>query len=128
MSQEYIKENNINHIISAVTGAFAIHDNISYTCLDLLDESFFEINKVFNDTNRIIEDKLRENKNILIHCICGVSRSTTILCAYLIKKNNITPDEALKIIRTNRPIANPNPGFMKQLENYYEFINNKKTT
>jgi protein-tyrosine phosphatase len=127
VSQEYIKENDINHIISAVTGAYPIHENVTYTCLDLLDESFFEINKVFNETNNVIEEKLRNNKNILIHCICGVSRSTTILCAYFIKKYNITPNEALKMIKDKRPIVNPNPGFMKQLDKYYEFLNDKKT-
>ena len=91
VSEEYLKDNNIKHIISAVTGAYPLYPNISYTCLDLLDESFFEINKVFNQTNNVIEEQLRNNNNILIHCICGVSRSTTILCAYLIKKHNITP-------------------------------------
>lgn len=126
VSKDYIEENNINHIISAVTGAYPIYDNITYTCLDLLDESFFEINKVFNETNNVIEENLRKNKNILIHCICGVSRSTTVLCAYLIKKTNYTPEEAVNLIREKRSIVNPNPGFMNQLQKYYDYIQEKK--
>lgn len=50
----------------------------------------------------------------------GKSRSATCLCAYLIKRYGVTPDEALSSIRANRPLAEPNDGFWKQLELYYE--------
>ena len=50
----------------------------------------------------------------------GRSRSATILAAYLISKYNIPPHAALALIRETRPLVEPNPGFMEQLELYYD--------
>lgn len=55
---------------------------------------------------------------MLIHCHAGVSRSATILAAYLIHKKQITADEAVKIIQEKRKRAKPNDAFMKQLKEY----------
>jgi protein-tyrosine phosphatase len=50
-----------------------------------------------------------------VHCAAGVSRSATIVIAYLIMKKNMTCEEALKFARSKRPIIDPNPGFISQL-------------
>lgn len=50
----------------------------------------------------------------------GKSRSATCVCAYLIHRYGISPDEALARIRQNRPLAEPNEGFWEQLELYHE--------
>ena len=50
----------------------------------------------------------------------GKSRSATCVCAYLIHRYGITPDEALARIRENRPLAEPNEGFWEQLELYHD--------
>lgn len=43
-----------------------------------------------------------ENKQILIHCIGGKSRSPSILACYLSLSLRITPQEALKFIQSKR--------------------------
>jgi len=49
----------------------------------------------------------------------GKSRSVTIVMAYLLRQNPThTVSSALDLIRESRPIAEPNDGFMKQLELY----------
>lgn len=51
----------------------------------------------------------------------GKSRSVTITIAYLLRqKPQHTVASALSLIRESRPIAEPNPGFMAQLELYKE--------
>lgn len=50
----------------------------------------------------------------------GKSRSATVLCAYLMQRYGITPDEALSQIRESRPLCEPNEGFWKQLELYHQ--------
>jgi dual specificity phosphatase 12 len=51
---------------------------------------------------------------ILVHCFAGVSRSASIVIAYLQKKN---PESKLKdilaYVRSIRAIVNPNPGFLE---------------
>ncbi|THH10128.1 hypothetical protein EW145_g1543 [Phellinidium pouzarii] len=52
---------------------------------------------------------------VLVHCVMGISRSTTIVCAYLMATRHISPSVALKFIRKRRPLAHPNYGFRRQL-------------
>ena len=87
---------------------------------------YFEITNHYIDNiiSKNISSASEKNKNkVLIHCICGVSRSVTILLAYIIKKYNYTPQYALKIVQKKRAIAKPNENFMRQLRIYYENIN-----
>lgn len=50
----------------------------------------------------------------------GKSRSATCACAYLMQRYGISPAEALGRIRESRPLCEPNEGFWKQLELYWE--------
>ena len=125
-----LNELNIKNIISAVTGFDNIYnDSFNHLSLNLIDNEEQDIIHYFEITNHFIDNIISKNvsssnkKNkILIHCICGVSRSVTILLAYIIKKYNYTPKYALKIVQKHRNIANPNPNFMKQLWTYYNSI------
>jgi hypothetical protein len=49
----------------------------------------------------------------------GISRSTTVVLAYLVATTQMTPREALAAVRSKRSIVRPNRGFMSQLEEYY---------
>jgi atypical dual specificity phosphatase len=48
----------------------------------------------------------------------GISRSATVICAYLIATTRMTPREALAAVRAKRSIVSPNMGFLRQLEEY----------
>ena len=48
---------------------------------------------------------LQENKLVLVHCFAGMQRSCALVACYLIKYNNMTPDEAIDYIKLKRPIA-----------------------
>jgi len=53
----------------------------------------------------------------------GRSRSTTILIAYLLSTNlTLNPQAALDLIRRSRPFADPNSGFVSQLELYHRML------
>ena len=49
----------------------------------------------------------------------GISRSATVVCAYLVATAKMTPDEAIVSVRAKRGIVCPNLGFRRQLEEYY---------
>ena len=57
-----------------------------------------------------------KQKNILIHCASGISRSVSTVIAYLIQKEEYTYQTALDLITKTRVRANPNAGFRMQLE------------
>jgi len=45
----------------------------------------------------------------------GVSRSVTVVTAYLMKQHGWSRDETLALVRQRRPQARPNPAFMDLL-------------
>jgi hypothetical protein len=49
----------------------------------------------------------------------GISRSTTVVIAYLVATTRMTPREALATIQSKRAIVRPNAGFMAQLDTYH---------
>lgn len=48
----------------------------------------------------------------------GISRSATVVCAYLIAKQGMTSTAAVDFVREKRPIICPNLGFQLQLDEY----------
>jgi protein-tyrosine phosphatase len=50
--------------------------------------------------------------------MAGISRSTTLLIAYLIRYKGMKSDDALHYVRARRSIIDPNPGFWNQLKQY----------
>ncbi|KAF5223945.1 putative phopshatase [Trypanosoma cruzi] len=73
-----------------------------------------------------IDKARKENKGILLHCFAGLSRSVTVAAAYIMRRYNVTRDEALDIIREARPAAQPNPGFMNMLLEYEKSLRGGK--
>jgi dual specificity phosphatase 12 len=91
----------------------------------------------FESCYQFIDQAVRKNQNVLIHChagirkkkkisfflksilFAGMSRSATIACAYLMKKNNLSYETAHEQLKTTRPCVYPNPGFAKQLRLYH---------
>ena len=55
-------------------------------------------------------------KTVLVHCAAGISRSSTVVVAYLMAAAHMDCDEALAFVRGRRRCASPNPGFWQQLQ------------
>jgi hypothetical protein len=64
--------------------------------------------------------------NILVHCHKGVSRSISFVIGYLMKKNEMTLEEALSYVKSIRPIANPNETFLEQLQRYEQLLKDER--
>lgn len=62
-----------------------------------------------------IEAHVRRGRDVLVHCAAGVSRSTAVVAAHLMRTEDLSVDAALTRIRHVRPQACPNDGFMRQL-------------
>ncbi|XP_034978330.1 dual specificity protein phosphatase 15 isoform X3 [Zootoca vivipara] len=50
--------------------------------------------------------------------LAGISRSSTIVLAYVMAVTQLNWHDALEAVKAARPVANPNPGFRRQLEEY----------
>jgi hypothetical protein len=62
-----------------------------------------------------MQEVLASGGRLLLHCAAGVSRSATILVAYLMWSERKTYEEALDALREARPVVDPHPAFAAQL-------------
>jgi hypothetical protein len=58
----------------------------------------------------------------------GISRSATVVCAYLVATAKMTSDEALVAVQAKRGIVCPNIGFRSQLEQYADQLHGGRST
>ena len=52
-----------------------------------------------------IENNIKEDKRIYIHCYWGLMRSATVVAGYLIYKYRLSKEEAIHIVKEQRPLA-----------------------
>lgn len=58
---------------------------------------------------------LHRQRSVLVHCAAGVSRSASMVIAFLMKQNRWDFDTARQFVWEKRPTINPNPRFEKEL-------------
>ena len=59
-----------------------------------------------------------KTNNVFVHCSGGISRSPTLVLAYMIKKCHMALDDAFTKMRQLRKIVDPNIGFIVQLRDW----------
>ncbi len=124
---DYLTNYNIKHVISALTDSeyadymIAAEDFADQTWhrLTVDDEPGEPISRFFPQMTSVIADAVAGKQPILIHCAAGMSRSVTLVAAYLVASRSLKPEAAVALIKNRRSIAHPNRGFMAQLEEYY---------
>lgn len=113
---------NIKHIVNCATNDCEPlkeykGQQIGYALDDDEDQLLFpEINNAY----AFIKNTIDKRENVLVHCAMGISRSSAVTLFYLIKTYNITADTALGMLRSKRECVCPNPGFIRQLQSYYD--------
>ena len=70
------------------------------------DHERFDLSVYFDQAADWIKDKLEET-NILVHCLAGVSRSVSLVLAYLMKHKGMNFDDAFYSVKSRRKIVNP---------------------
>lgn len=84
----------------------------------LPDDEEANISTEFEKALAFIEEARASGEHILVHCYAGVSRSATIVLAYLMKTFHIDVHTALAYVKGRRPVTWPNCGFVEQLLTY----------
>ncbi|KAG0711822.1 Dual specificity protein phosphatase 3 [Chionoecetes opilio] len=128
-NKAYLQKMGITHVLNTAQGSkFATVDTdagyyedvgIQYMGMKLLDFPSANIAQYFESGADFIEEALNGGDctltgKILVHCFMGISRSSTIACAYLMLKKSKSAVDAIQSLRRNRAIY-PNDGFLKQL-------------
>lgn len=91
-----------------------------YLCLGFLDKDGKSFREVIEPTIDKIHKYVMKEKNVLIHCVEGKSRSVGIALAYLVSTREIKESRNVFVIleheiRRYRPIADPEQAFIDEI-------------
>ena len=64
------------------------------------------VEEICEEADWVIEH-LKNNQRVLVHCVAGMNRSTTICCAVLILLEGLSAEAALERVREHHPWARP---------------------
>merc|ERR1712106_545807 len=87
-------------------------NNISYYGAICNDKD--DISKYFVPTADFMEDAFATGGRVIVNCVGGISRSSTITASFLMQKRGMALEEALTSMRQKREIS-PNEGFLLSL-------------
>ncbi|NXA39879.1 DS13B phosphatase, partial [Eudromia elegans] len=114
---------NITHILNAADGPYSINTGakyyndlqIEYYGIEAFDDPSFDLSIFFYDAANFIGKALRTSGGrVFVHCAMGVSRSASLVLAFLMIHEDMTLVDALKTVGSHRDIC-PNSGFLSQL-------------
>lgn len=102
-----------------------IHKMIQFN-LNWYDSPIQSINEdgILFNLVKMIDMHIKNGKQVVINCFAGISRSATIVVAYLMYKNKLSVQDAIAFVRTKRPFINPNYGFVCQLYQLQDSLHN----
>lgn len=105
----------VSHVLTIdteVTPPFP--QDYKYLIVEIVDRSDENLKEHFEKCIEFIEEG-RSQKGVLVHCGAGLSRSPSVVSAYLMKTLNIKYQDAINMISEVRPYVYPNEGFVQQL-------------
>lgn len=93
-----------------------------YFKINVFDDPNSNISQYFDEASDIIHNVALSGRRTLVHCVAGISRSASLVIAYLMKHQNLTLLEAYNHVKQKRSSIRPNCGFFKQLIEYENFL------
>lgn len=140
--RDLLREHHITHLVHALDVPWIpLSERDGFNCyrIDILDQSTADIRPHLEAACNHIDKALRSGKNVLVHCQqvryhvnlstdhltdlflrCsqGVSRSSAIVIAYLIRNHGMTYDNAFTFVKRQRACIKPNSGFVRALQEW----------
>ncbi|CAG5896655.1 unnamed protein product [Menidia menidia] len=133
--REQLARNNITHILSIHDSAAPIlqvrtfqpsdncmvcfvHQEMTYLCILAADLPTQNLTQHFKQSIMFMHESRLKREGVLVHCLAGVSRSVTLVVAYIMTVTGLGWQDALAAVRVARPCAGPNLGFQQQLQEF----------
>ncbi|KAM4846020.1 protein phosphatase Slingshot homolog 3 isoform 2-T2 [Thomomys bottae] len=116
---EELQRNRVSHILNMAREIDNFYpERFTYHNVRLWDEESAQLLPHWKETHNFIEEARAQGTRVLVHCKMGVSRSAATVVAYAMKQYGWGLEKALLHVQGLRPIARPNPGFLRQLQTY----------
>lgn len=109
----------ITHVVSALEAdvSRSFDTSVVFMHVPIRDSLDTDIARWFDCVVNFIYGALAANQRnrVLVHCFQGVSRSVTLVCAYLVATTTMRATETIEYVRSKRGIVAPNAAFRQQL-------------
>jgi protein-tyrosine phosphatase len=120
---EFLDANGITHVVTVLEQDYTTKElvarHVSQMRIRLYDLETEDIYSAFEPATNFIHDALESGGAVYVHCFMGISRSPTIVAAYLLKyKGFKTVEETLAFLQKIRSCVSPNDGFVGALERW----------
>ncbi|WIA33045.1 hypothetical protein OEZ86_006202 [Tetradesmus obliquus] len=108
--QELLKAIGVTHILNTVPTCPALYKNtFTYHTVELAPPEF-------DECFTFLDDVQREQKRVLVYCMSGMTRSPTVVIAYLMKLRGWRLAESYKWVKDKRPQVKISEGDTKRLQ------------
>lgn len=91
------------------------------------DTDRYNIRKDFETAFQFIDDARSMGSKVLVHCMMGISRSATIVIAYLMNRFGMSLPQAYSYVKGKRQEIGPNRHFMRTLVQYEQELRYPKS-
>lgn len=116
---DILTNNKVTHILNVATGITNLFEGwFIYKTKEAFDTPMYQIIDIFDECCEYIHSAVISGGCVLVHCNAGVSRSVSIVIAYLMKHYGMSFDEAFNFVKSKRSFIRPNVGFVEQLKTY----------
>ncbi|XP_077955418.1 dual specificity protein phosphatase 22-B isoform X1 [Gasterosteus aculeatus] len=95
-----------------------VPQEMTYLCISAADLPSQNLTQHFKQSITFMHESRLKGEGCLVHCLAGVSRSVTLVLAYIMTVTRLGWQEALAAVRVVRPCAGPNLGFQRQLQEF----------
>ncbi|NWH80776.1 DS13B phosphatase, partial [Piaya cayana] len=121
--KEQLRRMGISHVVNAAAGRFRIDTGpkfykdlpVDYYGVEAEDNPNFDLSIYFYPVAWYIRGALNSPRGkVLVHCAMGISRSATLVLAFLMICEDMSLADAIQTVRSHRGIC-PNSGFLEQL-------------
>eukprot|EP01126_Amoeba_proteus_P020420 TRINITY_DN2077_c0_g1_i14.p1 TRINITY_DN2077_c0_g1~~TRINITY_DN2077_c0_g1_i14.p1 ORF type:complete len:224 (-),score=35.49 TRINITY_DN2077_c0_g1_i14:72-743(-) len=109
-----LRELGIKRILSVCSEDVYKHPEILYKKIDLQDDMNQQLLSVLPECFEFID--LINCGNVLVHCVRGISRSASVVIAYMMVHRGMPLKEAHKFVKSKREMIYPNGNFLDQLK------------
>ena len=120
ISESWLAEQGIGRVLTVACESdhLPTYEGVVYQVLEVDDDPDENMMPYLPAAFEFIDGGEEGRNHVLVHCVSGISRSGTVVVAYLMRSKGISFDDALALARQGRPEVHPNSGFWRQLRGY----------
>lgn len=117
-----MKNHSVTHVLSLGVKLVMLDQMLNCMYVQLLDLPETNLISSLDQCFTFIDNARQSGGCVFVHCNAGISRSASVVIAYLMRKESMNYQQAFMHLKNIRPVIKPNPGFVQQLKDYEKTI------